>query len=1309
MDYNLYTLNSRDFEHIIQALMQKILGNSSLVFGDGRDGARELTYRGKGKFDNVEYDGYWVIQAKFKSKSDSSDDFDWVKRNYNKEIHKFKDKKRNLEAPQNYIFFTNVTLSGVSKVGGIDRMQAEIAKDKGLIKNIIIVSYDSICRLLDNNRDVATAYSSFLLSGDILGKLFELLSYKEKNITNAIIRFLQREFKDEINAKLVQAGDSNNQIQIEKIFIDLYANSSLRKNKSLFVSNLVNDANFSHRGEHILKKVLIGEAGAGKSTLTQYIVQLYIATFLENSKKGTKITKEFLKKNKQENIIEPCCFRVPFKIVLKDYADWIESSNGSTSTTIISYLTHLIRKYSSCESFVSNDFIDLLSKLSFIFIFDGLDEVPSTSNRNKIIGEINYFIDYELKDTCDAIIIATTRPQGYTDEFDSNKFEHLTLCELEDNQCITYINKLLVQIENSIKEQTTILNKLSTAIRDETTRKLMRTPLQTTIMTLLVRGGGEPAHNKFQLFREYYDTIVKREKQKGMPLIREYERQIREIHYRLAFYLQQSSESSNNPSAYLEFSHFNSFVKDYFINEEQYDECEAHKIAADISKSVTERLVFMTEIQSEKIGFVIRSMQEFFAANFILNKNEDKIIAAEKEMAKNVYWRNTLLFLIGGIHSSGKTSLLERTISLLLNLNGHDLSPIEAQYAPNSILKTGSWLSLDILREDIFSDSRKYSNQLSNMLSNLFNIPQIDTHTELNKLSDTTINEWIIKLYIEKKVYNLTILNNVLPFLKNPHYYASIEKYILDYCSHEKTIALYIINEFIDNYSDTALAKNIFSLCISTYDIQIILDKILNKRNLYQDTINWESIIDKDFITVRQLTQKITEILILYFIKLETRYNFESKKILDLIFNINDLSLKKTDNLSLVGENKESIGGWFSVLYRYIYPEIKKNKVITRLAKLCQSNKLEYLSAYFLFIASPSKESLKSVLAKSLEKGKFYYDSIFANIIWVFSLMNTMLTDCKFDVDLFLQQKWNDNYFKMKSDQIKNYPDYLAYMVAWSFTSEQQYENYKNCYEYIRTNNSEQLAEQYLLMIVGLSDFHKFKGSTISISPEELMLAIKATKTNIFRDFNAYLFYIKYGVAALLKYSEDINFINEVNPNYIISYEDVIRIIRNTNNFKIEENRLNNIITNFKISVMLKKFSNIIYFIPIILNREYIQNTSLFLFPEKDNIKTIQCSSDENLYLFLTYLIFSIDDIDIDYVIQDINNLYNYNPNFIDVIVKYLATLDFRRKWCSEFIVLIINLLRDRDDSNIELNSLCYTYLKKLNESVKTNLAELFI
>ena len=74
MDYNLAGLSTRSFEQLIQAIAAKIIGPGLIVFGDGSDGGREATFEGTIPFPNEEsaWDGYCVIQAKFKQRSEGT-------------------------------------------------------------------------------------------------------------------------------------------------------------------------------------------------------------------------------------------------------------------------------------------------------------------------------------------------------------------------------------------------------------------------------------------------------------------------------------------------------------------------------------------------------------------------------------------------------------------------------------------------------------------------------------------------------------------------------------------------------------------------------------------------------------------------------------------------------------------------------------------------------------------------------------------------------------------------------------------------------------------------------------------------------------------------------------------------------------------------------------------------------------------------------------------------------------------------------------------------------------------------------------
>lgn len=1310
MNYNFYSLNPKDFEQMIQSLMQKELGISSLIFGEGKDGARELTYEGKATLKNITLDGYWVIQAKFKSKSDKDDDFNWIKKNYDAEIKKFRDKKRNLKTPQNYIFITNANLTAVKDSGGIDKMQKYIEKDKNLIGNIIITSYDSLCCMLDNNRDVSIAYSSFILPGDILDSLSALLLKSEKEKDYAIIRFLQREFKDEINAKLVQAGDSNNQIEVEKVFIDLLARSMQENEEQLFVSDLIEKGNYNYRG-NILKKVIIGEAGAGKSTLTQYIVQLYIAAFLENTKQSIKETSLFLKKNEEEKIGVPKCKRLPFKIVLKDYAEWIGNQLNTDSVSIISYLSQLIRKFSSCENFASNHLIELLSKLSFIFIFDGLDEVPSTSNRNKVMDEINCFIDQDLKDSCDAIVIATTRPQGYTNEFGIGKFEHLVLRELNKEQCITYINKLLSSIENSHKQQEAILRKLTQALEDDVTIKLMKTPLQTTIMTLLVRGGGEPAHNKFQLFKDYYDTIVRREKQKGIPFIREYERQIREIHYKLAFYLQKVSESDKNPSAYIDFDEFQIFVINYFIDE-GYEKTEALQLSKFLCKSVTERLVFISEVQANKVGFIIRSMQEFFAANHLQIKTDDEIIDSIEKMVYNIYWRNTLLFLIGGIHISGKKSLLERFISLCHTLNGEDLKPSEKPFQANAILKIGSWLALDVLIDEIFIDSKKYTNLLSNILKPLMEISYVQDHLKLCRLSSAILEEWIIRPHISFIEDNSTVLYTLLPLLRNSNY-KIIENSIYKACDNKTSIILPLFKKLYSEYSHLEITQNVFIKALERCSIESLIETSFYLQDAFYynflDCLTNERFYKKININL-VLNKKMTEFLLLYLIRISN--GNKNRTVLEFIFRLNNIKLETNIVFKIFEVHEERLNEWFRARFGYLELIDDTHDIMysiyLNLINICNKNELNYISDYFKFTQTPSCENLDNLINILLHKGSFYYN-LFLKKTFVWSF-NYTFSKTKIEDVTNLKQKILSSNFCLSPKEISNTYNYLEYVEGWSFSHMNEYNNFIEIYKNTSINNSQEIVLYYLLEVFGIVKLHDFKNNVINVSKQELDLLKAGSGSSIIEKEESKCFYQKYAIIQLLNLVELIDlqsFIENINSHYLMNIDDFSKIINQKGFIDIKEETLKELIKCYRLEIMSKKITNIIYLLPFLVNKESIQNECLLYFPDiYDYIQTLETNNQRELELIIiSYLIFSFKGVDENYLINKLYALYDIDPTSLKRIIMYLTILDIRRIWLVNFIILIINLLESKNGTDQELEYTCQSFLKRIVENQTSDLS----
>ncbi|MBB2146825.1 Hsp70 family protein [Pedobacter sp. LMG 31464] len=180
MSYNFYEFNSGDFENLVQALFQKILGNSSLVFGLGADGARELTFQGRANFHSPTtfHNGLWIVQAKFKSRDvHDHDQYQWVRTQFIAEMRKFK--SGNYPLPDQYIFVTNSVLSPGYLKGGRDKIEKLIDYYRETIPNIYVIAYDELCAMLTNNADVRLAYEHFLQPGDRYKKILQLLENQQ--------------------------------------------------------------------------------------------------------------------------------------------------------------------------------------------------------------------------------------------------------------------------------------------------------------------------------------------------------------------------------------------------------------------------------------------------------------------------------------------------------------------------------------------------------------------------------------------------------------------------------------------------------------------------------------------------------------------------------------------------------------------------------------------------------------------------------------------------------------------------------------------------------------------------------------------------------------------------------------------------------------------------------------------------------------------------------------------------------------------------------------------------------------------------
>ena len=765
MDYTLDKLGTDNFETLVQSLCLEIFGNGLKIYGNGPDGQREATFDGKSEFPAPlnGWSGYFVIQAKYKEQSTKTDDFAWLKKQFESEMAGFAEKKaKGKRIPDNYLFFTNVILTPVAETGVKDKMDALASKYKKLIPNIAIIGKDEICRYLDKYRNIALAYTSFITSGDVLASLYSAVTRRETEKFDALLRYVAHCFNEDYCSRMDQAGKiTDDRVPIDKIYADLRM-SEVRGDRHAvsFIKTAVDAGKkrwgfnkFAYGEYKTLREiaenretnkfVIRGGAGQGKSTVCQFLAQIYRACFLmrhaENC--GEKVEK-FVKRVKSDGIELPCIPRIPIKIELRLYSAYIaEKKRAGQNYDLVTFIASEIARKSA--SVFDNDTLRYyLKAFPFTFFFDGLDEVSENSNRKDVMDQIDSFIGIELMlSNADCTVFATTRPEGYVGEFGSN-FRHFDLLPLNEEECLVYTDKLLSALEANDDKRAEYMKILADAQKHEQIAFMMQTPLQATIRAILVRSGGEPPRDKYSLFKEYFGIILKREKQKSVQtILNDNQQLIENIYTLLGYELQKLSYVSGKSDALITYDELNRLIGGKLVSDGIKEGSEEFlRMSDEVFKTVVHRINFAAEIREGRIGFPIRSMQEYLAAVYIKNTYSDgELTPLLVSLARNAYWKNTFMFIVEGIDKEKQyfTDIILDTV--LGELNGNSL-PIGKSDALSSVY-FGSRLAYEILVNNIFKNKPRCENKLCKHFAKFCLLTPNGDYSKISDASDYVKNE----------------------------------------------------------------------------------------------------------------------------------------------------------------------------------------------------------------------------------------------------------------------------------------------------------------------------------------------------------------------------------------------------------------------------------------------------------------------------------------------------------------------------------------------------------------------------------------
>jgi hypothetical protein len=448
--------------------------------------------------------------------------------------------------------------------------------------------------------------------------------------------------------------------------------------------------------------VVIGGPGHGKSTLGQYLAQIHRGLALGKPQlytlgdDGDRRTRPSLKPKK---------VRLAFRIVLKFYAQWLSTRFNAISATRLpvtleSYLAEQVCEKTGREGEVSGrDIQDTLRNRPTLVILDGLDEVTEPELRRLVLTHVEGLLDRAKRMEADIQVIATSRPTEYTGEFDPKEFWHVELQPMQVERVRSYANKWVTVKVIAPDDQRRILETLEDCLREEHTKLLLTTPLQVTIVLLIIQGGGRPPSLREALFQEYWSTILRREKAKAKGVIRSDDQTLFDLHAYLGYVLHRRAAKQDVRSL-LPRDEFQQVISTFLREKDKISDKDViEERSRQLVREAAYRLVLLVEPEPDLFGFELRSLQEFFAAVYLAQTARDTAqrFARLKAIGRAPHWGNAALFFAGRIVRmfTGEAANILETVCRSIDRDPQD-----------RFLRRGGWLSLDIAADSSFATSR---------------------------------------------------------------------------------------------------------------------------------------------------------------------------------------------------------------------------------------------------------------------------------------------------------------------------------------------------------------------------------------------------------------------------------------------------------------------------------------------------------------------------------------------------------------------------------------------------------------------------
>lgn len=748
---NLEQLGATGFQDLAAALTVATFGAHVQVMGGGRDGGRDMYYKGRLAWTNdgqpgEVWDGYTVFQVKHKSElaSRPSTDAEWLWGQVREELDRWADPDLDRHPIPDYlIVVTNVPLSAVPTSGGHDqlnaRMHSYIAKLKDDTRDTDRKSTEArksrlariskvkrwrfwgraqIEALLACHADVRKAFQGFFTAADVFASLGDFTDSLPLNDLEPGLRAHARTTlmgEGSIYFDEAGSGDSTG-IPLHRVAIDLPVTCGSDPRRTSVLHYVLDHA------EHMLKPelttqvgarhlVITGAPGNGKTTISKFLVQVYRAALLNGAAQLSADQRQIIRGT--QSALErfgrrlPKNRRWPMRIDLADYA---QEGGLAEDSTLLRWIAHKVSKRSNAGKVTPAALRSWMTQWPWFLVLDGLDEITDPTIRKRLIQQVTEFVNDAEADNCDTLVVLTTRPIGYTESIAPSHFERIDLDDLEPREAVAY-GRLATQVRlrGDVDRIDRVLKQLQEAAEDEGLQNLLRTPLQVLILTIIVDGAGQLAPDRYSLFWGYYDTVFRRERDKRGGLhrmLQQYGQQIQQLHQRVGFELQVRSEEGGRSYATLTPDELRTLTWQVLEDSGFKPAGKDASLVENIFAAATRRLVLIAPRGNDGYGFDVRPLQELMAAMHLTAGPLDETLLQLRTSAASPHWRNTWIFAAGRLFSTPQVHQQAAIVDLIESID------VDADHRLGDIVPIGPRLALEVIDDGMARSLPRWRDRL---------------------------------------------------------------------------------------------------------------------------------------------------------------------------------------------------------------------------------------------------------------------------------------------------------------------------------------------------------------------------------------------------------------------------------------------------------------------------------------------------------------------------------------------------------------------------------------------------------------------